>query len=80
LIVCDSRLQGGQAEPGHDRCQGQVRAAATAPTVGGNFHRGEMRCPPTLEVFLKQSTNKMKILQNFTKGGLSDLFLNARGF
>jgi hypothetical protein len=30
-----------------------VRAEATAPTVGGIFHRGEMRCARTLVVFLK---------------------------
>ena len=36
-------FEGGQAEPCHGCCRGQVRAEATAPTVGGNFHRGEMR-------------------------------------
>jgi hypothetical protein len=46
-----------------------VRAEATAPTVGGIFHRGEMRYAITLEVFFKQSTDKMKILQNFAKIG-----------
>ena len=42
-----------QAEPCHACGHGQVRAEATAPTVGGNFHRGEMRCARTLVVFLK---------------------------
>ena len=70
-------FEDGQAEPCHACGHGQVRAEVTAPTVGGNFHRGEMRCAATMVVFLKQSTNKMKFLQNFLRCGFPHVFLNG---
>ena len=47
------RFESGRAEPHHDGSHEHVRAEATAPTVGGEFHRGEMSCGPTLVAFFE---------------------------
>jgi hypothetical protein len=53
MIRLIGRFEDRQAEPCHACGHGQVRAEATAPTVGGIFHRGEMSYASTLVVFLK---------------------------